>query len=341
MVINDLTIRRFLAIYGINDPVLEKETLVDIDRPYQQTRAVKLYLRLTLPSRTVVLKVLRLPMCSDRALEDQSRFAERFRSGGLPTVESFPVTEAGLDTGYAASVQVGDLDCQVKLEDDAGVPLSEPDESLAPVLGHLLGKMHAIAEKAKFSAGPGAFYTEFSRRNTDYDPLWAQCGTDFLSEDCLNRIRRLYTACRNEVQSVFKQLPCYAVQGDLYYMNLVKKGPEYRVIDYDRLGDEVLLTDLVLTWHRFWFDPCIFGPVEGQTVERRQREHILWEQFFSAYREQRMLTEAEYRHLPYVYSLLGAVYGTRLLAGMASSGHKQTAACLLPDIEDILTHARI
>ena len=341
MKITDQKIYDILALYGIREPVLERETLIYIDRPYKETRAVKLYIRLRLASRPVVLKLLHLPMIRDDTPERQSRLSEAFRSRGLPTPECLALTEKDHDRQYIASVRADSLRFLVKLEEDAGEGITEPDEALAPVLGCLLGKTHSIAEKERLSVGPGAFYTEFTQRNTEYDLLWSMCGTDFLPVDMLDRIRTLYGEKMKILRESFSSLPRFAVQGDLYYMNLTKKAAEYRVIDYDRMGDEVLLTDMILTWHRFWFDPHIFGPVTGTAMERAQRERRLWEQFYTAYCAERKLTAPELKQLGCTYQLLGSVYETRMLATIASAGKKELAAELLPEVEELLTRSCI
>lgn len=340
MELTDQTIRQALSFYGIRETVLRRETLVDIDRQYEKTRAVKLYTRLTLPSGRVVLKLLHLPMCSDDALERQSSLAESFRAFGLPTPECFSLSAGASDRSFVASIEADGLDCRVKLEADAGTAVAAPDESLAPVLGRLLGRMHHIAEAERLSVGPGAFYTEFFRGNTGYDLLWKRCGTEFLPEDRLDRIRGLYDRRMAALREGVFSLPRFAVQGDLYYMNLTKNGTQYQVIDYDRMGDELLLTDMIITWHRFWFDPQVFGLKHGDASHRAQREQMLWEQFFLAYCDERRLTDKEYGLLPCAYQLFGAVYGTRMLAAAASAGQKKLAASLLPDVEDILVRPR-
>jgi len=337
MKITDQTIEKILSYYGIREPVISRNTLVDIDQPYQQTRAVKLYIRLGLPSGPVVLKLLRLPMCSDDTPERQSVLSEAFRTHGLPTPECLPLVSGTPGSLYVTSICIDGLDYLVKLEADAGAAVAVPDEPLATVLGGLLGKMHRISEREQLSVGPGAFYREFSERNTAYDLLWSRCGTDFLPTEALNRIRELYCQRMAILREGFPTLPRFAVQGDLYYMNLTKSGAEYRVIDYDRMGNEALLTDLVITWHRFWFDPHVFAPERGTAADRIQREHRLWELFYSAYCEQRKLTEPEYALSTCAYQLLGSVYGTRMLAAAAYAGQKELAASLLPEVESILT----
>lgn len=212
----------------------------------------------------------------------------------------------------------------------AGKPLAEYSEKTAVSLGSLLGKMHAISEKKKCIFQPGSLYREVCKGNTNYLFLWKSTGTQFLSKKLLEETVRLYNNRFFNMMKVWEKLPRYTVHGDLYWMNLTVKENQLQIIDYDRIGDEVLAADLAQTWFRLWYDEKIHPFLSGITME------VLWKKFLEAYKKERALTVEERQAFADIYAVFGSIYCTKMLVQKAASGNTQEVLQKFPEVLKIL-----
>lgn len=334
MFVESTVLQDILKAYGVDAANIQSEVVIDIDQIQSGEHVVKHYEKVEADGDIYIVRLLRLPMCSEEELERQSAFAEIFRQAGLPTPEHYSVIKGNqrFKEQYLFHIRLHEEAYLVSLEEYGGETVPVKMDKLAGCLGGLLGHMHQISEMKKMSFGPGFFYREFQRGNTEYLPLWGQSGTDFLPQGILQRICRRYDEALIEMRKWMNRLPGYAVQGDLYYMNLTRRHGQTMVIDYDRLGDEILVTDMIITWCRYWYDPHIWCNAGGDHEKRIKSHKMQWDIFFRAYSSRRVLTTSERRAIPCIFGVLSAVYASRLLSGIARVGYKEAAAEGLQDV---------
>lgn len=319
-------LEKILESFQISDNILRHTVLVDIDIFQHTERVIKHYVRLYGTEGNYVVKILRLSMCPAPMLEAQARFSEFYREKGIPTPHRYSLSCGTFTLDWMAS----GIDVKVMVEDDAGDMLSEFNEETIIQIGRLLGKMHRLSEVHDLHFRPGNFYEEFKAGKTAYLPLWERTGTDFLPYDLLEQILPMYDLRLKEMRESWEKLPRYTVQGDMYRMNLSMKDGELCLIDFDRMGDEVLLADMLLTWFRFRYDPLIWKNFKAAEDE------FLWRLFLKAYEAERPLIPEEQKALPDEYAVLGAVYATRLLADAAAEGRYDYAAENFKEVMEIL-----
>lgn len=325
MNIEKSTAQKILGMYEICDGIREMEVLVNIDFFHQGERIIKYYTRVHTDSDSYILKLMRLPMCPEIVLEKQAELSQKYRENGICTPKCYKSDER-----YCTDYRVEELDVKVLLEEDAGKMLDTFSRESILQIAELLGKMHAVALKNKWTFRMGSFYREFGKGNTGYLQLWNRTGTEFLPHDQLENVVKKYNAHLEKMKESWGNLPVATVQGDMYRMNLMQKDKRLTVIDYDRAGDEVLLSDLLITWFRILFDPVIREMFPEVTDSQ------LWEEFLSNYENERRLTEEEQSALTDQYAVLGAVYGTRRLVELATEEKKAEAAGGLKEILEIL-----
>lgn len=317
--------QKILGIYGICDVIREMEGLVNIDFLHQGERIIKYYTRVHTDSDIYILKLMRLPMCPDIVLEKQAELSQKYRENGIRTPKCYKSGES-----YCTDYRIEELELKVLLEEDAGEMLDSFSRESILQIAELLGKMHAVALKNKWTFRIGSFYREFGKGNTGYLQLWNRTGTEFLPQNQLENVVKQYNVHLEKMKESWEKLPVATVQGDMYRMNLMRKDKELTIIDYDRAGDEVLLADLLITWFRILFDPVVREAFPEVTDQK------LWTEFLNKYENERRLTEEEQSALAEQYAVLGAVYGTRRLVELAIQGKKEEAAAGLKEILEIL-----
>ena len=326
MKINKQQLKVVFEAFKINEDILKWEGLVHIEKTINEQFILKQYVRVHTENASYILKLLSLPMCSNQTLEIQSRFSELYRENGIPTPKRF-LAKNGF---YLMPYCMEEKEILISLEEDAGDQILDFSSDIIVFMGRLLGKMHAISMGNKCRFRPGSLYCEFREGKTTYLPLWKRTGTDFLPSDIFERILKLYEEHMIEMKKTWDILPRYTVQSDMYRMNLTKKDGKIRIIDYDRVGDEVLLADMLVTWFRFRFDPMIRNAFEDPDAIE------LWEKFLKAYEKERPLTENEKESFVHEYAVIGAVFCTKMLADAAACGDKKYAADNLKMILDVL-----
>ena len=326
MKINKQQLKVVFEAFSIDEDILKWEELVHIENTVNEKLILKQYFRISTNRMSYILKLLSLPMCSNTVLEIQSRFSELYRTNGVPTPKRF-VSKNGM---YLMNFLMEEKEILISLEEDAGDQLLNFSSDTIVFMGNLLGKMHAVSIKKNCHFRPGNLYCEFREGQTTYLPLWKRTGTDFLPQDIFERILELYQEHMIEMKKTWDILPRYTVQSDMYRMNLTVKDGKICIIDYDRVGDEVLLADMLVTWFRFRFDPIVRNAFENlDTIE-------FWEKFLKAYETERPLTEDEKKTLIHEYAVIGAVFGTKMLADAAAGGDKKYAAENLKIVLDVL-----
>lgn len=320
------TVQKILQLYQICAEVTDINCMVNIDFIYEEERIVKYYARVFTEEENYVLKLLRLPMCPDIVLEKQAELSQRYRENGIPTPKSYKDRKER----YCSDYEEEGLKFKILLEEDVGEVLNTFSKEVILQMAELLGKMHCIALENKWNFRTGSFYREFSKGKTEYLQLWERTGTEFLPQPLLNEIVEKYNACLEQMKQSWSNLPIATVQGDMYWMNLMVKEDKLAIIDYDRAGDEVLLSDVLITWFRILFDPVI------QEAFPEVKEKGLWTEFLKAYEKERTLTDSEKLALADQYTVFGIVYGTKKLVELAVKDRQAEAAEGLAELLEIL-----
>lgn len=308
--------QKILESYQVMEEIRGLEELVNIDYIQQEVRVVKYYSRIRTAGEAYILKLSHLPMCKDLVLEKQAVLSQRYREEGIATPKCY------VCNGKYGSLHVVDgTEMFVLLEEDAGMPLEVFSQETVCQVAAILGKIHAISWENKWIFRKGSLYREVESGNTEYLRLWQKSGTDRLPQELLQLFLEKYEKHIKQMKQQWKELPIATVQGDLYWMNLMKKGDKLMVIDYDRAGDEVLLSDLLSVWFRLIFDPVVNQKFVGE-----KNMDTLWNDFLCAYEKERPLLACEKEALEHQYFVFGAVYGSRPLIDYASQGKWKEAA---------------
>lgn len=328
MFITDKQLLDILAVFDCTELCIEKrETLVEMDVWNNEAHIMKHYEKVY-ASEIYVVKFLHLSSNFSQLWQAQAEFAELYREEGIPTPKHMSLKNEREKYVYCCQIQGEDF--IIMLETWAGERLADYSEKIVIAAAGLLGKMHAASCKRQCFFRPGRLYREVCSGNTDYLSLWKKTGTDFLPEHLLKDILNFYGIRFYNMLQIWKSLPKYTVQGDLYRMNLTVKENQLQVIDYDRMGDEVLLADLLQTWFRFWYDEKV------QTFLTDIKMEDLWKKFLRAYERKRMLTIEERQALPDLYAVFGSIYCTKMLAQKAEDGNKQETVEKFPEVLKIL-----
>lgn len=289
---------------------------MNIDFIHTYQRVVKYYSRVKTEKNQYILKLYHLPMCPEAVLEQQAEWGQKFREQGISTPQIYVCGE-----NYGSFHIVDGMEVYVLLEEDAGNEIEVFTKAVFGEIAALLGKMHAASIRYGWKFRKGSLYREVESGNTDYLHLWQKTGTGFLEENLLRAFLEEYEEHLVRMKERWSSLPVGMVQGDLYRMNLLKKEGKLMVIDFDRSGDEVFVSDFMSTWFRLLFDPVVQERFRG--VMNRQ---TLCQEFLRAYETERTFGEGEKAALKDQYFIFGAVYGTRRLTACATQGNWREAA---------------
>ena len=326
MNLNKQELIQILEHFNINENVESWDELVHIENRIDEKYVLKHYFRVHTEVSSYILKLLSLPMCSTILLEGQSRFSEFYRANGIPTPKRF----LSIKGNYLLPWVWKNKDIYISIESDAGMQISHFSKETIIIMGKMLGRMHKISEENQCHFQPGSLYLEFKSGKTTYLPLWKSVGTDFLPQELFKEIQNAYDEHLKTMRADWEHLPRFAVQSDMYRMNLTIKDGEIQLIDYDRVGDEVLLADLLVTWFRFRFDPFI----REYFVNLDSSEY--WHLFFESYLSERELLPEEQNALKYMYGIIGAVFCTKMLVSEAVKGNRDYASNQLNLILEVL-----
>jgi Ser/Thr protein kinase RdoA (MazF antagonist) len=276
--------------------------------------------------RSQVIKFVREPIFSKEIIERQCEFSDLLQEKGFMVPDRWKV---GND--YCISYQKSGLSMVVTLEEWLSDSVEHMTRDIFASVAGLLGDMHRMSLKERFTIGFSLLYKEVTEKDTSYEPLWRGLDHSFISEKEYGKLLEIYNRRIMNLKSAWTKLPRAAVQGDIYSCNnLAWKNGRLAVFDFNLAGDEVLIGDLLLCWFRTVFDERIKQDLEKVDLKK------MWNIFLGEYHKRRKLMDIERKVFSDIYAILGVLHFTKLLVHKIATGRKEEAMAQYPYILRLL-----
>ena len=302
--IENVVMEAILHRYGFTGNVTEQKSYI---HAIEENGWMKLISRVTLEDGTMlVIKILHEdddPIAEMQKIENQSRFSERMRLGGIRTPKRYPS-----EGSYCTRLIYRDRPCAVTVEDWCGEEITEITTDIASEIGQLMARMHLLSLEHKCTIGHRTLFSAAYWNDVDVFPEFCEITKDEkLEQDVADRIRSLREEKLVRIRAVWEQLPKAAVQGDISINNLVQDEDGLIVFDYNNAGDEVLISDLVMEGLLTAYEMDL---PEGAPKSAREQ---LFPAFLKGYLSVRALSEAEADTAWEVYTLYHGLWFTRIV----------------------------
>ncbi|ATP40206.1 hypothetical protein CSE16_09220 [Solibacillus sp. R5-41] len=196
-----------------------------------------------------------------------------------------------------------------------GEELTKVNDGIIEILGRFLARQHQFSLSICSPFQQETSWSMFGGNATellgDYDEnersFWAFRDA-FYAHPKFYLIEELYMKHRNQLNSVWSNLPQSAVQGDCCYYNFIKTQEGLTLLDFNLAGNEVLLNECIAvgvyhSWH-VAYDGSL-------TPEER------FALYMKAYTHIRPLTELEKNNFSRLKSIIRAFRYDRIEAGIA------------------------
>lgn len=230
-------------------------------------------------------------------IEQQSRFSERLRQGGIHTPRRYTA-----DGAFCIKSKKRGFDFSVTVEDDAGEELKLLDMDTARELGGLLARCHEISRRGNCLIGAPTIFDMAGRHEMNaFQEFCALAGAPGLDQALHSAVLEAYGARLERALASLRDCPRHAVQGDFSINNLSKQNSELWLFDYNNAGDDYLVADMItqgifLSREMDYAQPHDPGAMFGA--------------FIDGYMEQRQLSEAEIRAAGDYYAVSGAMWAS-------------------------------
>lgn len=279
-VIQTIDVANILSIFHCDSSVCS----IDLVAHYQVDEKVVMIIKATTLSDEYILK-----FCSDTVADiqkenQQCEFSEFLFAAGV----SLPHKYAA-DGKYVVNVKLAGQFFLVTVEDVFGEDVRTITEKSATELGRMLGRIHKASIDNDYHLPTGIAYTSLFSSRIEYDSVWDSAKIPFVDYQHRKDTKERHNEAIATLRSLWKDLPVYAVHGDLALTSNMmydeKKG--YGIIDFNLSGDEILLGDLLITWYSSRYsEPFVKQVLSHNILKIRQA-------FFSGYFDVCSLHESE------------------------------------------------
>ncbi|MEN2768550.1 phosphotransferase enzyme family protein [Ornithinibacillus xuwenensis] len=225
-------------------------------------------------------------------LQKQGELSLYLKASGLPFAARFPTKDGKY---YGETLYEGKKSFVTLEEYMDGDPISAVTLEDTYEIGRLLGIQHKACEESGIDFGHGTSWSMFGGNETnqfgDYDEnelcfrelMEALAGAQY-THKLLSAITQQYQLLREEIASIWHELPKGPVQGDFCPYNMAKRnGRITGIFDYNLAGDEVLINECC--------GVAVYLAFSHEKVAGNEQSHL--RVFLEAYRQERNISVLE------------------------------------------------
>ena len=259
-------------------------------------------------------------LCEDE--EKQSEFSELLRANGIPVPQKYKVKNR-----YVGCFRFSDVEFNVTIEDYFGENIKTISPWSIKKLGSLLADMHKISMNHEYHLKKGSTYCALFSGSVGIDKIWGENKNILLKTNSYKKIKEIHEKAISKIKNMWLELLVYAVHGDLGLLsNVTIYNNQYGIIDFNLSGDEVLLSDMLITWYSSVYS---FNIAETLSLKERVENR---KTFLSSYLNERNLTTKEQKYLYDMACIINGVYFNRFVALLASKGFEKSVKKMIPHI---------
>ena len=259
-------------------------------------------------------------LCEDE--EKQSEFSELLRANGIPVPQKYKVKNR-----YVGCFRFSDVEFNVTIEDYFGENIKTISPWSIKKLGSLLADMHKISMNHEYHLKKGSTYCALFSGSVGIDKIWGENKNILLKTNSYKKIKEIHEKAISKIKNMWLELPVYAVHGDLGLLsNVTIYNNQYGIIDFNLSGDEVLLSDMLITWYSSVYS---FNIAETLSLKERVENR---KTFLCSYLNERNLTTKEQKYLYDMACIINGVYFNRFVALLASKGFEKSVKKMIPHI---------
>lgn len=261
----------------------------------------------------LVCRIIREKHYDKELIEKQSQFANFLYCNGIITPHKI-----NFNGNYCLRIKLSEGFFLVTLEEFMGKDLEVADLETFFMFGTLLGNIHSLSEKYKFSINFSVVLQALETGNAKFSKIISRLPDFIAHHELIQKISFLHDSLVDKVKSIWKNLPKGTVHGDLgIYNNLVTTSKGLGIIDFNLAGDEVFLGDLLSSFyssiHKFtWREKLRNIKLQDATTA-----------FFSGYFEKRKLIKNEISVLPEIASLFDGLFYCKSIFEEANYNNKK------------------
>lgn len=187
--------------------------------------------------------------------------------------------------------------------------------------------MHKISMNHEYHLKKGSTYCALFSGSVGIDKIWGENKNILLKTNSYKKIKEIHEKAISKIKNMWLELPVYAVHGDLGLLsNVTIYNNQYGIIDFNLSGDEVLLSDMLITWYSSVYS---FNIAETLSLKERVENR---KTFLSSYLNERNLTTKEQKYLYDMACIINGVYFNRFVALLASKGFEKSVKKMIPHI---------
>lgn len=268
-----------------------------------------------------VVKLISSELLCDEQEEEQAKFSEFLRINDIPVPHKYKAKNK-----YVNSFTFEDEKFYVTVEDYWGENLNIISLESTAVLGKLLAMMHELAIKYDYHLTKGSIYRAMISGKVGIDKIW-KSSSALIDAGMYERIKLTHENAITTIGKMWKDLPINAVHGDLGLVNNITiHNNKYGIIDFNLSGDEVLLSDMLITWYSSVYSFNLALILTRSEIKKNRKK------FFDAYICNRNLTVNEKGYLYKMACLINGIYFNRFVSLLANKGFDRTVMKMIPHI---------
>lgn len=271
-----------------------------------------------------VIKMLSNNLINIKEEEKQAEFSEFLRKNGIPVPRKYKLGDK-----YVSYLVLDNLKFNIIVEDFYGKDLNYVSTNSIKTIAKLLAEMHENSITYGYHLPLGATYKAVCSNNVGMDKIWGNSIKHIIAGVTYDNISSVHINAMNKIKEMWKLLPIYAVHGDLgLTSNVTIHDDSYGIIDFNLSGDEVLLSDMLITWYSsiYTYDMMLTLSVEDRIVNRQL--------FFDTYIKNRHLTKEEHECIYDMACAINGIYFNRFVAYLANKGIDDVVNKMVPYISD-------
>lgn len=249
----------------------------------------------------------------------QAEFSEKVRGVGLNVPRKYK--SGGC---YCKNVTFCNTLFVVSIEDFLGNDVTNPTPQLAMFLGTSLGRMHEFAYSEGVYIGCGATYKAIVRETATFDRISSHFPPECISKEYYDSILCHHNSVLNELSRLWPNLPKATTHSDLGLLNnVVSYNAEYGIIDFNLAGDEVLISDFLITWYSSIYDFDFIN--KSRTYDIGELKDAYW----NGYQTHRIIHDKERSIIPSLSQFLNGIYFTKYVDTLFFRGCHEKAHSLV------------
>lgn len=234
---------------------------IDLISHYQVNKKVILIIKAKTSSKDYILKFYSDNVVDVKKENLQCEFSEFLFAEGIAVPHKYAVKGE-----YVIKFKIGYILFFVTVEDVFGEDIEIVSKDSAYQLGRILAEIHRISRQADYHLPTGIAFNSLYSPKVEYESVWKNISLPIGDE--IKKTRELHNKSIVKLRQLWKELPAYAVHGDLALTsNLMydeKKG--YGIIDFNLSGDEILLGDLLITWYSSRYSESFIKQISSQNI---------------------------------------------------------------------------